>query len=96
VVESGSDDLEPGDRVALTKDVDTTQGVHVPKGSTGTVAEDRGSRVVVFFDDEPAVTSFDGRDLKKLETPPPADAAALDGTDLEARADTATGSEGTR
>jgi hypothetical protein len=43
--------LERGDRVMATREVHTTQGFHIPKGAEGTVAEDRGANIVVFFDD---------------------------------------------
>ena len=45
-------DLAHGDRVTAARDLDTTQGLHISQGAEGTVAEDRGSTLVVFFDDE--------------------------------------------
>ena len=55
-----------GDRVVAARDIDTTQGVHIPAGTEGTVAEDRGSTLVVFFEEEPTRTSARDDDLRKL------------------------------
>ena len=63
----GSDStLHPGDRVAAVKDLDTTQLLHIPEGAEGTVAEDRGSTLVVYFDDETAAANLGEKDLRKL------------------------------
>jgi hypothetical protein len=59
--------LEHGDRVTAARDLDTTQGLHIPQGAEGTVAEDRGSKLVVFFDDEATVVSLTEPDLAKVE-----------------------------
>ena len=45
--------LAHGDRVVAARDIETTQGMHVLAGTEGTVAEDRGSNLVVFFEEEP-------------------------------------------
>jgi hypothetical protein len=58
--------LEHGDRVTAARDFDNTQGLHISKGTSGTVAEDRGSTLVVFFDDETAVVSLNESDLCKV------------------------------
>jgi hypothetical protein len=55
--------LEHGDRVVSSRDLDTTQGLHVPKGAVGTVTEDRGSHLVVFFDTDAVVARVDEQDL---------------------------------
>jgi hypothetical protein len=57
--------LERGDRVSAAHDVDTTQGLHIASGSVGTVAEDRGSDLVVFFDDHDNPTRLDDSDLSR-------------------------------
>ena len=46
--------LAHGDRVAAARDVDTTQGLHIVQGAGGTVAEDRGSQLVVFLEEQDA------------------------------------------
>ena len=58
--------LHPGDRVAAVRDLETTQVLHIPQGAEGTVAEDRGSKLVVYFDDETAATNMEEKDLRKL------------------------------
>jgi len=58
--------LHPGDRVAAVRDLETTQLLHIPQGAEGTVAEDRGSKLVVYFDDETAATNMEEKDLRKL------------------------------
>ena len=55
--------LEHGDRVTAARDLDTTQGLHIVRGAEGTVAEDRGSRLVVFFDEHDAAVSLTEPDL---------------------------------
>jgi hypothetical protein len=48
--------LAHGDRVIAARDLETTQGFRISQGVQGIVAEDRGSKLVVFFDGEaPAV-----------------------------------------
>ena len=60
--------LEHGDRVTAARDLDTTQGLHIPRGARGTVAEDRGSKLVVVFDDEEeSVVSLTEPDLVRLD-----------------------------
>jgi hypothetical protein len=59
--------IERGDRVAAAQDIDTTQEVHIPAGAKGTVAEDRGSQLVVFFPDQAAVARLDERHLRKVD-----------------------------
>ena len=58
--------LQAGDRVVAARDLDTTQLLHIPQGTHGTVAEDRGSKLVVFFDQETAGANLDEEDLRKL------------------------------
>ena len=58
--------LEHGDRVAAARDLETTQGIHIPAGTFGTVAEERGSKLVVFFNEE-KVANVEEQDLTKLE-----------------------------
>jgi hypothetical protein len=53
-----------GDRVVAAKDLET-QGLRIPAGTKGTVAEDRGSRLVVSFDGQPTAATFDEQDLRK-------------------------------
>ena len=57
--------LEHGDRVITTRDVYTTQEVHIPKGREGMVAEDRGSNLVVIFENPPAIARLAERDLAR-------------------------------
>ena len=65
--EAGDDaPLQPGDRVAAARDLDTTQHLHIPQGAHGTVAEDRGSKLIVFFDEETTATNLEEKDLRKL------------------------------
>ena len=64
--EAGEDaPLRPGDRVAAARDLDTTQHLHISQGAQGTVAEDRGSKLIVFFDHE-TTTNLEEKDLRKL------------------------------
>ena len=65
-----------GDRVAATRDIETTQGLHIPQGSQGTVAEDRGSTLVVFFHRQTPPSNIDEQDLRGL-----ADRARANDTD---------------
>jgi hypothetical protein len=58
--------LHPGDRIAAVRDLETTQLLHIPQGAEGTVAEDRGSKLVVYFDDETAATNMEEKDLRRL------------------------------
>jgi hypothetical protein len=58
--------LESGDRVVAARDIDTTQGIHIVAGTEGTIAEDRGSNLVVFFEEEPKLTSVEKQDVRKL------------------------------
>jgi hypothetical protein len=58
--------LHPGDRVAAVRDLETTQLLHIPEGAEGTVAEDRGSKLIVYFDDETAATNMEEKDLRRL------------------------------
>jgi hypothetical protein len=58
--------LHPGDRVAAVKDLETTQLLQIPEGAEGTVAEDRGSKLVVYFDDETTATNMEEKDLRRL------------------------------
>jgi hypothetical protein len=53
-----------GDRVTAARDLDTTQGLHIAQGAEGTVAEDRGSRLVVFFDAHDAAVDLTEPDLR--------------------------------
>lgn len=54
--------MEHGDRVSAAADLHSTNGFHIPEGTPGTVAEDRGSSLVVFFDND-AAASLDEQDL---------------------------------
>ena len=56
--------LEHGDRVVAARDIDSTQGIQVLAGTEGTVAEDRGSKLVVFFEEEPKMINVDEADLR--------------------------------
>jgi hypothetical protein len=58
--------VERGDRVVAAREVYTTQGFHVPKGAEGTVAEDRGANLVVFFDGGAVVARLVEEDLAKV------------------------------
>jgi hypothetical protein len=62
--------FEPGDRVVAAHDLDT-QGLHIPAGTEGTVAEDRGSRLVVSFDDQATAATFEEQDLTSPGEAPP-------------------------
>jgi hypothetical protein len=55
--------LAHGDRVTAARDLDTTQGLHIGQGAEGTVAEDRGSNLVVFFDEKDAAVNLTEPDL---------------------------------
>jgi hypothetical protein len=55
--------LARGDRVTAARDLDTTQGLHIVQGSEGTVAEDRGSTLIVFFDEQDAAVNLTEPDL---------------------------------
>jgi hypothetical protein len=55
--------LAHGDRVTAARDLETTQGLHISKGVHGIVAEDRGSTLVVFFDDEGSAVNLTETDL---------------------------------
>ena len=57
--------LEHGDRVVAARDIDSTQGIQVLAGTEGTVAEDRGSKLVVFFEEEPKMINVDEADLRR-------------------------------
>jgi predicted dehydrogenase len=57
--------LEHGDRVVAARDIDSTQGIQVLAGTEGTVAEDRGSKLVVFFEEEPKMINVDETDLRR-------------------------------
>ena len=65
-----------GDRVAAARDIETTQGLYIPQGSEGTVAEDRGSTLVVFFHHQTPPSNIDEQDLRGL-----ADRARANDTD---------------
>jgi hypothetical protein len=43
-----------------------SQGLHIPEGTEGTVAEDRASELVVFFDNATAAASVDDHDLSPV------------------------------
>ena len=58
--------IGPGDRVAAVRDIQTTQGLYIPQGSEGTVAEDRGSTLVVFFHHQTPPSNIDEQDLRGL------------------------------
>ena len=64
-----------GDQVAAASDIDTTRGTRIPAGTPGTVAEDRGSRLVVFFDSESQATQVDDSSLIRIA--PPGDAPEM-------------------
>ena len=58
--------IGPGDRVVAVRDIETTQGLYIPQGSAGTVAEDRGSTLVVFFHHQTPPSNIDEQDLRGL------------------------------
>jgi hypothetical protein len=53
-----------GDRIAAARDMETTHGLYIPMGSTGTIAEDRGSTLVVFFHHQTPPTNLQESDLR--------------------------------
>jgi hypothetical protein len=55
--------MKRGDRVTAATDLDTTSGFHIPEGTRGVVAEDRASRLVVFFENDAVAASLDEQDL---------------------------------
>jgi len=55
--------LAHGDRVTAARDLDTPQGLHISQGAEGPVAEDRGSTLVVFFDEEGSPVNLTEPDL---------------------------------
>ena len=59
--------LEHGDRVVAARDIETTMGMHVLAGTEGTVAEDRGSNLVVFFEEAPTMISVEEDALRRLQ-----------------------------
>ncbi len=59
--------LTHGDRVVAARDIETTQGVRVAAGTEGTVAEDRGSNLVVFFEEDPKMITVRDDELSKLQ-----------------------------
>ena len=67
--------ISPGDQVDTAGDIDTTEGTRIPAGTPGTVAEDRGSRLVVFFDSETQATQVD--DISLVRIVPSGDAPEL-------------------
>ena len=62
--------LEHGDRVITTRDMCTSQDLHIPEGAEGTIAEDRGSNLVVFFESPPAVARLTEDDVVKVDEEP--------------------------
>ena len=56
------------DRVAAARDIETPQGLYIPKGSEGTVAEDRGATLVVFFHHQTPPSDLDEQDLRRLDS----------------------------
>jgi hypothetical protein len=62
-MENGRNGLEHGDRIVAARDIDTTQGLHIPQGAEGTVAEDRGLNLVVFFADDAIARVVDQQDV---------------------------------
>jgi hypothetical protein len=69
-MEVDTERMEHGDRVITTRDVCTSQDLHIPEGAEGTIAEDRGSSLVVFFESPPAVARLAEQDLVKVEEEP--------------------------
>jgi hypothetical protein len=55
--------LAHGDRVTAARDLETTQGLHIAQGAEGVVAEDRGSKLVVFFDTQDSAVNVTEPDL---------------------------------
>ena len=55
--------LAHGDRVTAARDLHTTQGFRISQGAQGIVAEDRGSKLVVFFDEEDSAVNLTETDL---------------------------------
>jgi hypothetical protein len=62
-----AEQLEHGDRVITTRDLCTSQELHIPEGAEGTIAEDRGSNLVVFFERPSAVARLAEEDLAKVD-----------------------------
>jgi hypothetical protein len=60
-----SEPIGPGDQVAAARDIETTQGLYIPRGSKGIVAEDRGSTLVVFFHHQTPPSNIDEQDLRR-------------------------------
>ena len=67
--------IRHGDRVTANRDIETTQGLYVPQDSQGTVAEDRGSTLGVFFHHQTPPSNIDEHDdlntVAHHPTPPP-------------------------
>ncbi len=55
-----------GDRVVAARDIESTQGLRVVAGTEGVVAEDRGSNLVVFFEEDPKMITVQEDALRKL------------------------------
>jgi hypothetical protein len=55
--------LAHGDRVTAARDVHTTQGFRIAKGAHGIVAEDRGSKLVVFFNEQDSAVDLTEPDV---------------------------------
>jgi hypothetical protein len=58
-----------GDRVAAARNMETPKGLWIPVGSEGTITEDRGSALVVFFHHQTPPTSLRACDVRKLPHP---------------------------
>jgi hypothetical protein len=59
--------LHPGDRVSALRDLDGDTDLQVPAGTEGTVAEDRGSTLVVAFDTDVQLCGLHERDLSPVQ-----------------------------
>jgi hypothetical protein len=55
--------LAHGDRVTAARDLHTTRGLRIIQGARGIVAEDRGSELVVFFDEQDSAVNLSEPDL---------------------------------
>jgi hypothetical protein len=57
--------IEQGEQVIAARTIETTQGLCIPPGSKGTVAEDRGSTLVVVFHHQTPPSNIDAQDFHR-------------------------------
>jgi hypothetical protein len=55
--------LSHGDRVTAARDLHTTRGFRIARGAHGIVAEDRGSKLVVFFNEQDSAVDLTEPDV---------------------------------